>query len=447
MGGTEVRAVTTRVTHAAAVDRTKRPCSGTSNPLPGPTNMNSPPSDTSPTEAVAHTRTPSASTAYPQVPERLACVCIDAAPHVHVDPVTRGSSSSAEGGNRAVPRGLSSRVSTSRLRERSWLVALMVCNRFRVIRTLDIAAACYPERPFKAALTAAQRVVRGLVKQALLQRYKTARFQTVYGLTQRGVDWLAEAGIDAHASVRRVSDMTNPEHRLWAQFLVLCCERRGLQAMSETELLTRLNRDVPPGSAMKASLLTTSAIDRGRRRTISWRPDAVAVDADGIGLTAIEVDCSARGSLRAASLGAQVMCIGRTAATGHVLRRVVVWCRTDRIRHRVLATLNALVRETSEHSLTTGRRQLKPSTVEGEYELWTSMEVPAGDQRFILRDVLAGHVIVQHLPTWLPKVRIDARNLHSTAGWFDENFLPWRRPVSDGAWLSPTSPLDGLRSA
>ena len=111
------------------------------------------------------------------------------------------------------PRGATAHMSSLALRDAIYERSLLLANRFRVIRTIDIAAACFPDRPFKAALTAAQRAVRGLVKGDLLRRYRTDRFQTVYGLTQRGVDWLVDHGYDAASSVRRVSDMTNPEHR------------------------------------------------------------------------------------------------------------------------------------------------------------------------------------------------------------------------------------------
>lgn len=127
---------------------------------------------------------------------------------------TVGTESDAAAPRGVLTRGLSARLATDVLQRRAWCIALSVAHRFRVIRTIDVAVACYPERPFKTALGAAQRAVRGMVKAGLLKRYKTARFQTVYGLTQSGVAWLSEHGIEGRASVRRVSDMTNPEHRL-----------------------------------------------------------------------------------------------------------------------------------------------------------------------------------------------------------------------------------------
>ena len=103
-----------------------------------------------------------------------------------------------------LPRGLTAQVGTLALQDRIWSRSLLLVDRFRVIRTIDIAVHCFTERPFKAALSAAQRAVRGMVKAQLLARYRTDRFMTVYGLTQQGAQWLEDRGFEAAASVRRV---------------------------------------------------------------------------------------------------------------------------------------------------------------------------------------------------------------------------------------------------
>ena len=102
---------------------------------------------------------------------------------------------------RKVNRGLAATIPTSKLKERIWVRALLTANRFRVIRTIDISVCCFAEREFKAALTASQRAVRGMVKADLLRRYRTDRFQHICGLTARGVEWLEEAGHEAASSV------------------------------------------------------------------------------------------------------------------------------------------------------------------------------------------------------------------------------------------------------
>ena len=329
-------------------------------------------------------------------------------------------------------------ISTTKLKQAIWLRALLTANRFRVIRTIDIAVCCFAERPYKAALTAAQRAVRGLVKADLLKRYRTDRFQTVYGLSQKGVAWLDEAGHDASSLVRRVSDMTNPEHRLWAQFWVLACEARSLKVQTEQELLQSLNKSVKPGVALVQGLLTVTTMRGKRASTIQLRPDAVAYEKDG--LTWLEVDRSKRGSDREASLGALVSSVGRVLKDGSALRRVVVFCKTERIRKRAIAVANGLADANNSQILIAGRRHFR-KVEHGTYAVWTALESKIKDGRTQLVDTLVGHVIVQLLPIWLPKVRIDASNMHSLAGWFGENYLPYKRPLGLESWTVPVSPL------
>lgn len=337
-----------------------------------------------------------------------------------------------------VPRGLTAQVSTLALQDRIWNRSLLLVDRFRVIRTIDIAVHCFAERPFKAALSAAQRAVRGMVKAQLLARYRTDRFMTVYGLTQQGVQWLEDRGFEAAASVRRVTDMTNPEHRLWSQFLTLCAEARGLQAMTEQELLLSLNRDMRPEQSPLQGLLHVSTRSAGKRQHLTLRPDALAMEPDGI--TWFEVDRSARGSDRAASLRALVLSMGAKTTLGQPLRRVVVFSRTSRIHQRVMATLDGLVKDSATVGLMEGRRQLMLVET-GFYEVHQSVEVKLRDGRSQLQDRLAGHVIVQELPVWLPKVRLDGRGDWSMRGWFNENYLPYKRPVVMPPWQRPGSPL------
>ena len=342
------------------------------------------------------------------------------------------------------PRGATAHMSSLALRDAIYLRALLLANRFRVIRTIDIAALCFPERPFKAALTAAQRAVRGLVKTQLLRRYRTDRFHTVYGLTQRGVDWLAEHGHDATSSIRRVSDMTNPEHRLWAQFLVICAWSRDLDAFMEAELMKRLNAVTTPG-AQEASTTTQGYITVDVHRATGivrkhLRPDAVAYDDKRGGVAWFEVDRSKRGSDRQADLGALIGAIGSKVADGKVLRRVVVMCKSERIERDAVRIVEQLAVALNEQMLIEGRRHIKRYD-DGVYEVLSAVPVKRSDGRTALRDELVGHVIVQMLPIWLPKVRLNASNVYSMDGWFDDNYLPYKRPPLLGRWLAPTSPL------
>ena len=359
-------------------------------------------------------------------------------------PEAHESLSGAEETSRKVPRGLTERIGAWPLQEAIWLRSLTLANRFRVIRTIDIAVHCFAERPFKAALSAAQRAVRGLVKARLLARYRTSRFMTIYGMTERGAAWLEERDVDAAASVRRVTDMTNPEHRLWAQFLTLCSEARGLAAMAEQELLQVLSTRLGSDGSVAQGLLQAATKSPGKRRVLNLRPDAVAIESDGV--TWFEVDRSARGSDRAASLKSLVLSVGAATTLGPVLRRVVVYTRTERIKNRVLATLASLAAETARHSLAEGRRRLV--LTEGQrFEVWLTVEERMKDGRLRLVDVVAGHVMVQELPIWLPRVRMDGRGGFSTQGWFTDNYLPYRRPPGMTPWPHPIGLLHPVDSA
>ena len=325
------------------------------------------------------------------------------------------------------------------LRETIVLRALMAAHRFRVIRTFDLAALCFPERPFKAALTAAQRAMRGLKKDGLLTAYRTDRQQHVYGLTQKGARWLDDHGIDGTASVRRVSEMTNPEHLLWANFIAVCCEARGLRAYTESELLRALNRNREGGELVQGLLEVQVPV---RQRTVArkLRPDAIAYESDGA--TWFEIDRSKRGAERESSLAALFRKPGVTMRDGQVLRRVVVLAKSDRILHRALDIARNQTAARGRSLRNRGERCLR-EVEEGIFEVITLQLVPDGHGRESLNEVLVGHVIVQLLPLWLPKVRITADQVPNVAGWLPENYLPYRRPASVKPWEAPRSPLLG----
>lgn len=336
-----------------------------------------------------------------------------------------------------VARGLSEQVATHNLRDGIWRRALVLANRFRVIRSLDVAAACFPERPFKAAQTASQRAMRGLVKAKLLTRYRTNRFQTVYGLTARGATWLQEAGLEASSSVRRVSDMSNPEHRLWLQFLAISCESRGLRARTESEVLRALNRSTRPGQAMVQGVLAVSWSRGGKTVRQALRPDAIAYEDDGV--TWFEADISKRGAGREAALSALAASVGRQLPLGMCLRRVVVFAKTDRIRKRALAVIRQMASAENAKVLVRDRVHLREAE-EGIFEVWRAVEQTLSDARVCLVDTLVGHVVVQALPTWLPKLRVEGAD-QAITGWFSDGLLPYKRPQSLSAWAHCSSPL------
>lgn len=349
----------------------------------------------------------------------------------------------------SLPRGKTSktvvgdvvkRASFNQVRDGIWTRSLLIANRFRVIRTLDIAACCFPERGFKAALTAAQRAVRGLVKAGFLNRYRTDRFMTVYGLTKKGADYLDELDFESASSVRRVSDMTNPEHRLWAQFWVLCCEARGLKALTEQELLSDIRKTDTSGKKKPSGMLSTRIPDRGKQKRCDLVPDAIAYEGDRNSAVWLEVDRSKRGAARESSLAALCMSVGKRLNDGSTLGTVVIFCKTERIRKRALAVVNRLA-HTENGKVLIGDRRHFIEVGPGTYEVAGFRTMELSDGRTVEGDATMGRIVIQMLPTWLPKVRIDSTNTHSTEGWFSDNYLPYARQPSQGAWRSPVSPL------
>ncbi|WP_244135110.1 replication-relaxation family protein [Burkholderia sp. BCC0322] len=334
---------------------------------------------------------------------------------------------------RKIDRGLVAIIPPNELRDAIRFRALSLANRFRVIRTIDVAIACFPERPFKAALTAAQRAMRSMTKEKLLLRYRTDRFQHVYGLTVAGAQWLDEHGVEAAPSVRRVADMSNPEHSLWMHFITLACEARGLMAQTESEALQHLNRDRAEEAAVKQGFVTVVA---GSKKRI-LRPDVICYEPDGV--TWYEIDRSKRGADREAALAELVRCIGSKLVTGDVLRRVVVHAKNERILKRALAILRDHVKESDRPHAPTARTFREVD--EGIFEVWTELEQQRSDGRIGMENQRVGHVVLQLITTWLPKVRLDATNKHPLTGWLRENYLPYRRPSSLGPWPRPTSPL------
>jgi hypothetical protein len=335
---------------------------------------------------------------------------------------------------RPMNRGLTATIPPTYLQHAIRRRALSLVNRFRVIRTIDVALECFPERPFKAALTAAQRAMRTLVKAKLILRYRTDRFQHVYGLTEVGARWLEDEGIGASASVRRVSDMTNPEHTLWMNFVALACQARGLQAHTEGEAMRQLNRGAGPDAPVIQGFIEVAVGDTKRL----LRPDALAYEADGD--TWFEIDRSKRSADRERALGALVARIGGKLKNGNVLRRVVVHAKSERIYKRALAVMHAREKQSGETYLIQGGRAYT-ELEEGIFEVRALMEQRRSSGRSSLNECVVGHVILQLLPIWLPKVRIDAKNRHSTSGWISENYLPYRRHAQATPWFTPTSPL------
>lgn len=273
---------------------------------------------------------------------------------------------------------LSPRLASKRIK----LLVLRAANRFRLIRAIDIAAAVFPERALKAALSAAHRATAHLCvaqgarskkqsastgKEVVAQspkrpqkvrreppslvKYRSDAGQTYYGLTKAGAEWLRDNGdLDAgdglaQASVSTVCSKTNPEHEMWANTITLTCAARGIQAWNETELKNLLAWRPDTPKVFPISIKTNRKVhvavegSHGDSRLArvatdiikGLLPDALANTPKGA--VWIEVDKSVRGGDRRKDLEHVIRHIGRTLSglDGHLtenrLARVVVLCK------------------------------------------------------------------------------------------------------------------------
>ncbi|MEJ1936879.1 hypothetical protein WDZ92_42340, partial [Nostoc sp. NIES-2111] len=256
------------------------------------------------------------------------------------------------------PRRVASREKLPGPRTRpmlNWLRALRLVNRFRQLRAIDLVAGLFPGREFKAGLSAAQRLTKSLVALRMLHRYRSLSGQTYYALGEAGARWLRQNGSeddgDASASASRVCEKTNPEHDLWAAFIVLACEARGLWARAEKELLPTL---FDTGDLRQRKQVLVVSDERGQPKGLL--PDAIAVNARGA--IWFEVDRSERGSGRLADLRALMKSFGTRLYLGSEqrhnslpLRQVVVLCKTERILRRHVAHLTGRHPTTGEPRL------------------------------------------------------------------------------------------------
>lgn len=316
--------------------------------------------------------------------------------------------------------------------------ALRLMNRFRQLRAIDLAAGLFPEREFKAALSAAQRLIKGLVAHRMLLRYRSLSGQTYYALGEAGARWLRQNGdasdVDALASASRASDRTNPEHDLWSAFAVLACEHRGLRALTEKEFLPSLfvGRDLRKRSHALAVL-----DERGQEKGLV--PDAIADDGRK-NVVWIEIDRSERGAGRLADL---VALVGRCGADVYLgsdhplgtlpLRHIVVLCKTERILRRHISHLtgrnaaNGLPRVR-----TLGGEPALRHIAPGVFDVMRDVERKLPDGRIALDCKAEGRVHFQLLPTWLPSFSYRPGSRHD--GWFCDGYLPFKN-LPDG-WNS-----------
>lgn len=312
------------------------------------------------------------------------------------------------------------------------LAALRIVNRFRQARTIDIAAGLFPDRTYKAALSAAQRSIGKLVRDKMLTRYRSLSGHTYYGLDKRGADLLqanAEHQIadgTAQASASRACEKTNPEHALWSAFAVLCSEARGLTALTEREFMPRFLLKSREGTR---TFPVTYATPEGRTKGLM--PDAIAFEMDGPAAFWFEIDRSARGGDRLDDLVGLVKKLGAEVSMGNGslkrLRKVIILCKTPGIlrRNRTHLTGDYVVAGERQKRIRIAgsSRPAIEEVANNVFNVFAELPVTYGDGRVAKVAQAIGQVHLQLLPTHLPGY---SYRDGAAKGWFDDGSLPFR---------------------
>lgn len=358
----------------------------------------------------------------------------------------------SKGRNRLVSRGITEYIHPVDLQEQITFEVLRCLARFRIVRAVDIAVACFAERPYPAARQAARRALRGLMKRRCVLSYKTERHQTIYAMTEAGARVLGSHGIEAKASIRSAANMVNPNHSLWLNFVALCCEARGLEALTESELMRTLNQHAKGITDVSKRGLLSVTTERKTQASPSQSPkktrvsllaDVIALEEDGI--TWFEIDASKRGAARMARLLALVRKVGQpltelAKAIGlpkelSYLKRVSLHASNASYFQLLRNKLFAEVRATAHNILTESDNNCRTVYVgDDTFEVWRAQDSLAGQE-----DVCVGHVILHMLPTGLPNYQGSDVDKSKPAGWFEDNYLPYRRLKCAERWREPAS--------
>lgn len=376
-------------------------------------------------------------------------------------------------GGGAIPRGITALVHPAILKEQYAVEVLRCLARFRIVRAVDIAVYCFAERAYGHARQAARLALSNLVKERCVLRYVTEGRQTIYAMTERGKRLLESYGFEGTSSIRRAANMVNPRHTLWLNFIALVCEARGLQAFTESEILRAINDGVLKVKDMKRRgvLLVTAeyknadgTVDRQRGfKKTALLPDVIALEEDGI--TWFEIDASRRGPDRMARLMGLIKKVGSpvpilanaySLSDEQTLLRGISFQVTDpyhfaRIRNKLVREVHDTERNILTESANNLRLVLVPNVIDDEtgnntdadpqqelenytFEVWRARDSDWGQE-----DVCVGHVLLQLLPIGLPNYKGDDKEKSYPAGWFEQNYLPYRRSASMGEWSVPVS--------
>jgi hypothetical protein len=364
----------------------------------------------------------------------MACITddatADAAVGVGVEPLAATPTRRVCGNPAALAKSVFASRDTREVGLQASLKALMLMDRLRFIRTLDIAFHLYANRTFTAALAAANNLLKRLTRNGFVNAH-TARVGglRIYGISQRGVNLLRDhTGYEAKAH-RSLRDVKNPEHRLWSNLIVVAAEARGLSGMTESEVL-RFERNagevVSDGGGgervIPRKLLTVANQKKpGERKGLT--PDALLTYGTDRRVW-LEIDTSKRSSARTGELKSLVRSISTILGGGSVLSRIVFFAKERRSYTHIFGVL----RKQSEESIERASTYLSPTKHEGTFDAWYRPSISEDRPGQTAQDRRCGVVQVLMLP--------DIRG--KGEGWYDQDWLPFAQ-CDEQLW----SPIPG----
>jgi hypothetical protein len=196
----------------------------------------------------------------------------------------------------------------------------------------------YPTRTLSAALAAASNLAAGLLEDKVARRHITRDGLVIYGLTQAGANLLHEHGVEDARAHRSLAEIRHPEHRLWANLVVIAANARGMGGVTESEVLQyeyemgeqTLDADGHVLTCIPKKLLRFRLSSNGDEtpRYKGLTPDALVTANDAA--TFIEIDMSKRGTDRVTDLLRLINSIGSPLSNGKLLSRVAIFTKTQR---------------------------------------------------------------------------------------------------------------------
>ena len=296
------------------------------------------------------------------------------------------------------------------------LEALALMNRLRFIRTLDLAFHLYSDRTFTAALAAANNLMKRLVRNRLVTAHTTrVGGMRIYGIAQRGVNLLGDyTNVEAKAH-RSLRDVRYPEHRLWANLIVITAQVRGLTAMTESEVLQyerslgELVRDESGVERVVPRKLLTIRNCRRHGERKGLTPDALL--QHGNERVWIELDTSKRSRERVNDLLELVASVGTKLSDDTRLARVIVFTKERRSWTHICGVLQRSAEKIGDRAPS----YLRQTFLEGMFDVWLPPTDTQEEASRHVQDRRLGEVQVLMLP--------DPRS--KAEGWYDEDWLPF----------------------